>query len=571
MARALSVGKEFEIELGPFSGVYDSPDPKETRPSRLIDALNMRIPDAANLSAMAARDGYKGSTAQLGDGVSRTGKRSFMHRRLDKSLVRYVFIGSKMYEWDGAFTYTDITPAAITIDPFNVVFCATYNDFLIVSDEVNRPWVWDAEARTATTIPIDTPDTLWTTKGGPIIFDGAVVFILGTYGDDIIVTELDEPILTELGEEISTEFGAGVQNTLVWSDPGTPLIGYVQDGLNNSWRVTQASSETLGAIMAEEGAIIYFRNQGIGFFTGALGVDIRTSASKDTISATVGTNAPAATVYANKKIWFLDLDGRPYWTSVAAGDPEPLHFPVRRQVEANIGTVSNRDKVVQYGRAAFHSGYNLVLFTIWDRQTIHAFDANSGAYVGPFSIFGDLGSGMHVDAMDPMVDANNRTTFVFLGTKSATYDLAHQGYAVRQKQADDSHRWLDQLDESVDTHVPLTRAVETHWLASSAARSYRATEFAGEFLADTSRHAVGLEYITPSGGKSNRVVAQSSATVGEKSATDSISVARWTLGPNAQGTSLRIRLTATHADNVQFGVSGGTLTAKVTAARGGGL
>jgi hypothetical protein len=571
--RRYNPGDPLEIETGPFRGVFDSPDPKESRPTRLFDALNMMIPDLINGSAIVARHGMVGSTTRLGSvpNSQYTGQGVYLHHRLSHAIDRFCFSGGRFYRWDGGTTYEDLTPdpiaTGISIDPVNPVFCASYNNQLIVSDEQNQPWVYDPQLETFTLIQINTIGDAWSTKGGPVVYGGKVFFIVKAIGQLDLETEADDDLDTEADVDLTTELLSGFQNSITWSEELDPLTGYQQDGFDNLWVLTQTSNEVLAALSAEEGALVYFRNTGIGFITGEVNENFRASATKDTISTTVGTDAPAAVISINRRIWFVDLDGRVYRAVVGAGEPQQLWFPARREIEDHVGTSANRDNVAQVARVAYHSGYNLVLFTIWDRQTIYAFDADSGVFVGSWSVLGDLGAGVHIDAMGSLIDANNRATFVVQGTRTSTYDATTQGVLWRQKQTDDVKQWLDQADEGVATYTPLVRAIETHWLASTAAKAYRITEVFAQLLGDVARHAVGLQYVVPSGGASRRLVAQSTAAIGEKSAADTISRAAWSPGPNAQGTSARIRLSATHADNVRWGVHDVTVNAVVTKAR----
>lgn len=568
---AKQAGDALEISAGPFRGVFDSPDPKEATSTRLFDALNMLIPDLINRSGIVARHGMKGSTTRLGAASEFTGQGTYLHRRLDGTRDRFAFSGGRMYRWDGATTYDDITPdpiaTGVQLDTTNPIFCASYNNAVIISDEQNNPWVYDPVAGSATPIQINSAGDAWASKGGPVIYGGKVFFIVKGIGDALIDTEDLDDITTEDDVDLATDLLSGFQNSITWCEELTPLIGYQQDNFDNLWVLTQTSNEILAALNAEEGQLIYFRNTGIGYITGEVNENFKASATKDTISTTIGTDAPAAVMSINRKVWFVDLDGRVFRAVAGGGEPQQLWFPVRREIEEHVGTSASQSNVVQFARVAYHKSYNLVLFTIWDRQTIYAFDADTGTYMGNWSIGGDAGAGIHVDAMGLSVDAHDRSVFVVQGSRTATRDATTMGVLWRQKFTDDAMQWLDQLDEAVATHTPLVRAVETHWLNSSAAKSYRINEVHAELLGDVARHAVNLQYVVPSSGKSKAMVAQSTKGIGEKSATDTISVARWSPGPNAQGTSARLRLSATHSDNVRWGVHDLTIYATITKAR----
>jgi hypothetical protein len=569
--RALSVGDATEFPLGPFAGVYDAPDPGESRRTRLFDAVNVFTPDIVNGSAVVARHGCVGLTQQMGSVSARTAQGYYMHRRLDGTLDRFTFGGGKMYQWDGLNTFTDITPAGVNIDAANPVFATSYNDQLIVADEINKPWVYNPYTGIATNIQIDAINQDWSTKGGPIVYSGKVFFILRRKGAQALDTETDIDITTESDLVLTTELTSGYQNTIVWCEELTPLVGYSQTNYDNTWTLTQTSDEIIAALSGEEGALVYLRNKGIGEITGAVNANFRSSATRDAISSTVGTDAPAAVISINRKIWFVDMDGRVFRAFVSGGEPQQLYFPVRREIDANVGSAANRANVVLYARAAYHEGYNLVLFTIWDRQTVYAFDAATGIFVAEWFIGGAPGASINIDAMGSMIDSNNRTAFVFGGTRDATYTSTSQGVTWRQKHADDVNMWLDQADLSVASYQGLTRAIESHWVSSNAAASFRFTDVEAQVLGDSVTHAVGLEYVVPASGKSAKITAQSTATVGEKSVSDSISSVRWSLGPNAQGTAGRFRISATHSDNERWGVHNVVVKAVVTKARPGAV
>ncbi len=559
MAKSVAVGGQLELGSGPYRGVYTAPDPGESRQSRLIDAVNMLIPDPANLSAIVARHGFVGLTFQLAG----AGQCVWPHRRLDGTLDLFMFAGGHMYRWDGASGFVDITPDNIEIDASNPVFCVSFNGELVVSDEVNKPWVYNAESGVAEIIEADDDHNPWNTKGGPTIRAGKVFFIVQGRGG-FLATEDGDIIITEGGDTLANELLSGFQNTVFWSEELDVRIGYRQGDYDNSWELSQSSSELLGALVGTESRLVFLRNKGIGDITGEVSEDFKAQSTKDGIDATLGTNAPAATLQLKDAIWSVSLDGKPF-RIIVGGDKEELDMPLRREVESHFGTARNQSDVVANARIGYHESYNLVLYTIWDRQTIYAFDATSGAYVGSWAV----GAGIYIDAMGSMLDNQNRSTFVIIGTRTDVYSSETQGVVWRQKHPDDDKEWLDQPDESEATYLGLDRAIESHWLTHGGAALYRALDVMAELIGSPTRHAVGLEYVVPASGKSSRLVARSSAIVGEFTDMDSISIARWSLGRNAQGSGIRIRLSATHSDNVRWGVHNFLVHATVTKSRPG--
>lgn len=567
---ASNVGSQFERTLGPFVGVYDSADPGLSNPRKLFDGINVIIPDLADGAPALARHGFLGHHEQLGDALNRTGQAIFEHRRTDGTVDRFVFAGGRMYRWDGsdsATAFVECTPAGISIDKTAPIFCATLNSELLVADGVYRPWIFTPGPDTAVTIKIDTADTDWSTQDGPKIFGDAPFFVLKQKAGSDIDDESDGHITDESNAPITTELLSGFRNTVIWGQPSDARTGYQQDGFENTITLVQTSSEVLGAISAEEGAVIYWRHKGIGSLVGTVNEDFRAAATKDTISSTSGSDSPAAVCVVNRRHYYVDMDGRVLRALVGGGEPQQLWYPVRRELEDHIGSEANRAIVTQCARAAYHEDYGLVLFTIWDRQTLYAFDAESGTFVGTFVIGGPPGASIHIDAMGSMTDADNRACFMIIGTRTNVYGTATQGVVWRQKFSSDTNQWLDQADVSDPTCIGLTRAIESHWISKNSAAEFRVNEVSASLVGDTARHAVGLEYVTPSAGKSTRIVAQSTATVGEKSASDSISRAAWSPGRNAQGSGVRLRLSATHSDNVRWGVHTVTFLATVTKAR----
>lgn len=564
--------QEQSIGLGPFTGAFDPVDPGGSRVTRLWDAINMRVPDAQNGSAVVARAGMAGLVQRLVSSLGdATGQGGIHFRTLNGFIYTYVFAGGRMYSWDGLNTFVDVTPAGIVIDTINPVFTAMFNDYMVVSDEVNRPWAFNPNTSTATLIDIDGTGIDWCSKGGPEIYNDRVFFIVRLKGSSYLTSESANRINTDGdinfgGRRLLDEIVAGFQNTIVWSEPGTPLVGYTQVGYANNWTLAQTSNEILAWLAADEGTLVYARNAGIGAITGTVTSDFKTSATRDSISTVVGSNTPAAKIYIDRRIFFLDLDGRPYMMLATGGEPQRLWLPVRTETELQAGTSGNQVTVLDKARVAFRDDYKLVCWTIWDRQTIYCFDSATGQYVGTWIIGGAAGASIHVDAMLSLVDNLNRICFIVLGTRDSTYTGSSQGVVWRQKYPSDSNAWLDEPTLGGAT-VALTRAVETHWIYAKAKRKYRARKASFSFLADSSTHAVSLQYMSPSGGLSTAIVGATSAVSGEKNAQDSISTARWSLGPNAQGTGLRFRLSCTHSDNVQFGIHDGVIDAKLLEAR----
>lgn len=538
------------LRAGPFGGVIDATDPGEHAPDVLFDAVNMLVPNPGRGSAVVARHGFGAIGAQLGTAGQRTGQTVYQHRRLDGTLDRFVVCGGVLYRWDGLSTFTTITPSGVTIDPASPVFCATFADQLIVTDGVNPPWRYDPATTTAVLLDYDGLGTSWAAVGPPVVYAGKLFFIIDAVGQSELMTEAGDGLTTESGESIHSELLSGLQNTITWSEEATPQTGYQQPNFDNAWELTQTSSEALTCLVAEEGALFYFRRFSIGVITGAMNSDFRNATSRDTISSTVGTSSAASVRSFNRVVTFADVDGRPWRLVVGGGQPEPLHLPVRRVVESQLGTSGNRATIEAGARSAVHEGLNLVLFRLWDSDALYVFDAASGAYLGTWS----LGAGVHIDALGPLSDSATRAVCTVLATSGATDTADAHGYLWRQKFADDANQWLDQPDLSVATYLPITRATETGVLARDPVETVHLDVVTLQVLGDASPHAVTVQHWTPNGGRSAGQEATSTATLGDVTSTDTVSRVVVGVGPDASGTMFRLRVTWTHADNVQAGL-----------------
>lgn len=563
----LEAGSDIEIDVGPFAGVFDPSDPGGSGPTRLLEALNMMIADPDNGSAIMARHGFQGQVTQLGaNDDARQGQGLFAARQLNGDIRRFCFGGGRMYEWDGLTTYTDITPAGVYIDTVNPIFCSMLNGELLVTDEQNKPWVYNLETALAETLEYNSLTEEWNTKGGIVVYSGYPVAIVKSVSQVTLTAENDDILQTESGIDLTTEPLEGFRNTIAWGNPFDARTGWNQLAYDHTWQLTQTSGELLGCLFAEEGALVYCRTEGMGRITGpvsdGVGGNWRGSATRDAISSTVGTDAPAAFIAVDDKYFFVDVEGRPMMMQ-RDGVPQPLWLPVRREVEEHFGTSLNRANVATYARVGYHKEYDLVLFTIWDRTTIYAYNARTGNFLGTWTV----ADGIHITAMGSLPDAYDRNTFVLLGSRSSVFSQAALGVFWKQKHPDDASQWMDQSDASVDVHTAFTRAIETHWLEHKSARNYRIKRAIAELLGSASQHAIRLLYKTPRAAQSAALVAQSSITVGGENDQDAISVARWGLGRNAQGSAIRVRLEATAADNFRWGVHSLTLHGTITEAR----
>jgi hypothetical protein len=542
------------LTLGPFRGVWDSTDPMDQLEKFLFGAVNMQFVDAKDGGGVLARHGLMGRTTQYGDSSHRLGQCVYKHLGIGGTIYNYQFTGGKMYQWAGTDTDHTLLAPTVTISQTNRIFCASFNGLLIVSDETNPPWVWDPVALTSTVINVDSVPSAWNTKGGPVIYGGKIIFAVKSIG------------------------GTFFRNAIVWCEELQATVGYKQTGFNNYWQLIQTGTDVIGALAAEENGLYIIRNKGIGLITGVVNADFKTNATRDTISATVGTDCPASVVLVDNWVYFLDMDGRPFRMRANGGEPEPLWLAMRRIFDARTASVTNpasRAVVATNGAGMYHEKYNLVLFTIWDKLTIYAFDAATGSFVGQWLVgnnpFADDTTlqlsgppygyaGYYIDAMGSLQDANNQPAMCMIGffapPTSPPGPTQYPGVFWRQKGLSDYAPWADQWDASSNTTTLLRQTVSPHRLETRSIRGGpRATVRLVAVAATVtshgdpngalgSTHVTNLAYLTPVTFNAGNVVsipAVAPATGADANANDATSVARWGgFTPNAQGAWLRL-------------------------------
>lgn len=135
--------------------------------------------------------------------------------------------------------------------------------------------------------------TVWAAYGRPVIFTGALFFVMARLGDDFSDTS-----------------PTGIRSTIVWSEPNQPSVGYAQTNYDNQWTLTQTGTAPIYALEASNVALYYFRQYSIGALQGAPGVDFRNTATHDTVSENIGCVAAATICTWGNLVYFADAQGR---------------------------------------------------------------------------------------------------------------------------------------------------------------------------------------------------------------------------------------------------------------------
>lgn len=417
----------FSEESGPWTHVNDAQDPGETRLSTLYDATDIWLPDPQRGSGAYQRPGISELfTTQAGTGggsPDRYGHGAYDHTDLDGTIRRFFFIGTKVYRWDGIVSggaaLTDVTPVGVAIQSGFRVFCNSLAGKLVAHDGFNRPWVGTnlgATPITGTYIDYDGAGSSWKATGPITLFGGSVAFAAYQLG------------------------GVYTTDTILWSAPADPTVGYKQTNYANYWELFQTSTNRIYAVIGTNDRFYYFRANSIGAITGPTLNVAKAAATHDNVSTTVGTTSPGTVLLAGNTIFFADIQGRPHRLPVG-GVPEDLSWQMRRTMAASTLNVTTLDAAYSGAWASWVPDLHMVAFAPWNTygstiQKMFMFSDKTGGYVGQWDVSGysfqsqpatlDVGAVMRDDA-------GNRL-FLLLGNNgNGTYAAANAGYIYTQQ------------------------------------------------------------------------------------------------------------------------------------------
>lgn len=269
---------------GPFIGMRDNSEPTASHPQLAYLAQNVYPISAQRGGAMVGRPGFAQFGAQLAAGV---GQLIYQFTRLDGTEATIAIVAGEIYKadwsdhtWDKVVTTANLTTASAALSNTARCYAVTFNDKMVISDGTNLAIAWDGT----------------TGAGGITELTNAPVF----YG----------PLTVYYGKLF------GIKNTsrktIVWSEENQPNTGYEAGGYNNAWDLLQTDQEPLYAVQGTNEALYYFRARSIGAIGGAVETDFQTTGTREGVSETVGTTAPASIIYRDRRIFFQDADGKPH-------------------------------------------------------------------------------------------------------------------------------------------------------------------------------------------------------------------------------------------------------------------
>ncbi len=405
---AVRLGERNSVKAGRFTGVYNTKDVGDLQPDKLFDARNLYNPDPQAGSAMYQRPGFvllnQGNVIHTSATTFR-GQGAFTHSGLDGVPIDFLVFGGYLYRYDQATDIaTDVTPVGVTIDPSTTtrVYFADMGGVMCVSDGVNRPWVGSnltSTPITGTYLSFDGAGTTWSAFGPPVVYGGSGFFILTQYNS--VAARID----------------------IAWTEPNDWTTGFQQSGYDNRWTLEQTGTTPLTGLSPTNVALYYWRQRSIGAISGFVGPDLASTATHDAISNNVGTQAPQTIVQFGNTIYFCDVIGRP-WAFTLGSPPRPIWHQLRGIVDtAQTGYPAITATVAT---AAFDPTLNQYCVGIWTPSPgseaspveWHTFDAESGTYVGRWSI-GSTATGVSVDCLGNFIDGFGRGSLVVLGSATS--------------------------------------------------------------------------------------------------------------------------------------------------------
>lgn len=566
MAKGKSNAGSQTIESGPWRRVWNSTDAADAYQDSLYAASNCyRLKGKASAFAMRPPFWVTKAAGTLGSASSRKGQGFQQVTGSDGTTYDFVFVGGKMYGVTGVTTYTDITPATVTLPTSGLISTAAFGGKLIVGggsvSGVSGPWTYEPSTATATHIDYDGAGSDWSIRGQPVVYAAKLFFI---------VNNID---------------GQSYPTRIAWSEELSPATGYKQTDFDNEWDLAQTDQSFIRALAATNSGLYYLRRRSIGLIAGAVNAEFQTTATHDAVSEEIGTFNSSSVLVARDHIWFRDEFDRP-WRIPFGGKPEPLWGAMADTIavmaQAGMLSSGSTGSVANLGGCAYLHDLDVIVQPCW-RSTVstegfnvlYVFDADSGDFLGNWDIDGGRHAHLIASSDRPQLLG---PTLVILGdtsTGAGATATSGQAWALRVlAEMSGSTAWADPTGETyskVVTHH-LGRSDDGEWTFSEA--TLRAIQF------NDANRSMRLTYYTPRLASASITATLSQPQVapvipGTSDTTGYFGEARalWGLGPNAQGRWLMAELSGpSDSSNMQpfapvaFSLKGRLRKAGVTAA-----
>jgi hypothetical protein len=248
-----------------------SDEGSKTQPGFVQLAKNFRLQDGR----WVPRDGFKlmtGGSAPTGVGKVQG---IYNFQELDGTLHTLAFANADMYEYNwGTSTWSvvDLGVQGVTVAPAAKLSFANSRGRLIVTDGVNKPWMWDG-ASTYTVL-----------SAAPIANMCAV------YYDRVFF--FDSP-----ASNIKFE----------WSNPADPTLGY--DAAGQSWEFVQTDAGPVRGMAPLNNTLVILKEDSASYLRGSVEATFETDAVREGLSETEGTISGHSVVVLDGDVFFLSQNG----------------------------------------------------------------------------------------------------------------------------------------------------------------------------------------------------------------------------------------------------------------------
>jgi hypothetical protein len=178
------------------------------------------------------------------------------------------------YSWSGStWSVVDLGAEGITVAASAKLSFVNSRGRLIVTDGVNRPWMWDASTDTYTVL------TLAPISNMVIVYYDRVFFFDAT------------------SSNIKFE----------WSLPANPTAGY--DAVGNSWEFVQTDAGPVRGMAPLNNTLVILKEDSASFLRGAVESAFETDAIREGLSESEGTIAGHSVVVLDGNIFYLSQNG----------------------------------------------------------------------------------------------------------------------------------------------------------------------------------------------------------------------------------------------------------------------
>lgn len=238
-------------------------------------------------------------TVQLGTGQLASGARvqalpSYKLRATGER-HRLAIAGGKLFEYSyGPGTWAEISlggGAALSASPLSVAWCV-FNDHLVVTDGINKPWSWDGSTFT---VLADAP-----------VARRCTVYYLKLFFGDII----------------------GKPTSLMWSEEADETIGYLGPKAgggthDNEWVFGQTDAGRILQIVGLNEALVVFKENSVAAIRGPVEEQFQTTGVREGIDDKLGIVAPESAIVRGQTVSYLTTAG-PKEVRSAVGPPVDL-------------------------------------------------------------------------------------------------------------------------------------------------------------------------------------------------------------------------------------------------------